>query len=73
MVRNRPFWYAEGVFYTRDGEEYVVAETPVGAVVPELPEEAEELEMGDVPAYELNNAVYQEVEDGYEIIDLLDE
>ena len=73
VVRNRSYWYAEGVFYHKQNEEYVVAETPVGAVVPELPEEAGEIDFSGVTAYELNRAVYQEVEDGYEITELLNE
>ncbi len=73
VVRNRPFWYAQGVFYVKQNEEYIVAETPVGAVVPELPEDAEEIDFSGVTAYELNDAIYQEVDDGYEIIDLLED
>ncbi len=73
VVRSRPYWYAEGIFYTKEQEEYVVAETTVGAVVPELPEDAGEIDFSGVTAYELNNAVYQEVEDGFEVIELLDE
>lgn len=72
VVRNRPYWYAEGVFYEMQGEDYVVAETPVGAVVPELPGEAGEIDMDGVTNYELNNAVYRQVENGYEIIELLE-
>ena len=73
VVRNRPFWYAQGVFYVKQNEEYMVTETPVGAVVPELPEDAEEIDFSGITAYELNDAIYQEVDDGYEIIDLLEE
>ena len=39
VVRGRPYWYAQGVFYLKNNEGYEVTETPVGAVVPELPEE----------------------------------
>ena len=73
VVRNRPYWYAEGVFYQKEGADYIVSETPVGAVVPTVPDESEAFDLEGVPTYELNNAVYQEVEDGYEIIELLDE
>ena len=73
VVRNRPYWYAQGVFYEMQNEEYVVTETPVGAVVPDLPEDAEEIDFSGLTAYELNDAVYKEVDEGYEVIDLLDE
>lgn len=70
VVRNRAFWYAQGVFYVKQNKEYVVIETPVGAVVPELPEDAEEIDFSGLEAYELNDAIYQEVDEGYEIIHL---
>lgn len=73
VVRNRPYWYSEGVFYQKQGEEYEVVDTPVGAVVPELPEDAEEFDFSEVPSYELNNAVYQEVDEGFEIVEILED
>ena len=72
-VRNRPYWYAAGVFYEKQGEDYVVTDTPVGAVVPELPGDAAEIDFSGMTAYELNDAVYREVDQGYEIIDVLEE
>ncbi|MDG1572558.1 DUF6515 family protein [Robiginitalea sp. M366] len=73
VVARKPFWYAQGVFYTREGSEYEVVDAPVGAIVPELPDEAEPLDWDGVSAYELNAAVYREVDNGFEVIDLLDE
>ncbi len=73
VVRNRPFWYAQGVFYVKQNQEYVVTETPIGAVVPDLPEDAEEIDFSGLSAYELNDVIYQEVDAGYEVIDLLED
>jgi hypothetical protein len=73
VLRSRTYWYAEGVFYQKQGEDYIVSETPIGAVVPELPEDAAEIDWAGVSAYELNNAIYQEVDSGYELIDILEE
>lgn len=73
LVRARPYWYAEGVFYKETDGGYEVVPTPVGAVVPELPEEAEALDMDGITTYELNDAIYREVADGYEIIELLED
>ena len=73
VVRSRTFWFAEGVFYKKADDGFEVVPTPVGAVVPELPEEAEAIDMNGLASYELNDAIYREVADGYEIIELLDE
>ena len=68
-----PYHYADGVFYQQFKEEYEVATPPVGAILKELPEDAEEIDFNGVSMYELNQAVYKEVENGYEIIDVLEE
>ena len=73
VVRSRPYWYAEGVYYQKQGEDYIVSDTPVGAVVSELPEDAEAIDWAGVTAYELNDAVYKEIDGGYEVIDILDQ
>lgn len=72
-VHGRAYGYADGIFYQKVDEEYEVAKPPVGAVLRELPEDAEEIDFDGIPAYELNEAIYKAVEDGYEIIDVLDE
>ena len=71
-VRGVRYRYAAGVFYrAQENEEFEVTEAPIGAVVPELPEDASEIDFDGIPAYELNEAVYKAVEDGYEIIDVV--
>ncbi len=72
-VRGTYFMYAEGVFYQQVGEEYEVVPVPIGAVVKELPEDAEEIDFDGISAFELNDAVYKAMEDGYEVIDVLEE
>jgi len=42
-------------------------------VINELPEDAEEIDFDGVTMHELNQAVYKEVENGYEIIEVLEE
>ena len=42
-------------------------------MVSELPEDAEDIDFDGVSAYELNEAIYTAVEDGYEIIEVLEE
>ncbi|MDC6367068.1 MULTISPECIES: DUF6515 family protein [Flavobacteriaceae] len=73
-VRGTAYRYADGLFYQNvDGDEFEVASPPVGAVVESLPDDAEEIDFGGVSAYELNEAIYKAVEDGYEIIDVLEQ
>ena len=73
-VRGARYQYADGIYYQAvDGGEYEVTEPPIGAVLQELPEDAMEMDFDGVPAYELNDAVYKAVEDGYELIDILEE
>ena len=73
VVRGNPYQYADGVFYVATEGEYEVARPPVGAVVSELPEDADEIDFEGVTMHELNQAVYKEVENGYEIIEVLEE
>ncbi len=71
-VRGVRYRYAAGVFYrAQENDEFEVTDAPVGAVVPELPEDATEIDFDGIPAYELNEAVYKAVEDGYEVIDVV--
>ena len=72
-VRGNRYNYADGVFYSEVDGEYEIAEPPVGAIISELPEDAEEIDFEGLTAYELNEAVYKAVEDGYEVIDVLEE
>jgi hypothetical protein len=67
------YHYADGVFYQESNGEYEVAKPPVGAVVANLPEDAEEIDFDGVTMHELNQAVYKEVENGYEIIEVLED
>ena len=72
-VRGAAYAYADGVFYQKAGEEYEIVAPPKGAVVDKLPEDAEEIDFSGISAYELNDAVYSAVEDGFEVIDVLEE
>lgn len=64
--------YADGIYYQQVDNEYEIVEPPIGAVVKALPEDAEEIDFDGVSAYELNDAVYKAIEDGYEVIDVLE-
>ena len=46
---------------------------PVGAVISELPEDAEEIDFEGITTYELNETLYRAIDDGYEVIELLED
>lgn len=73
MVRGSVFYYSAGVFYRNVDEEYEVVAAPVGAVIKDLPEDAEEINFDGITTYELNETLYQAIDDGYEVIELLEE
>ena len=73
VVRGSIYYYSAGLFYRSVDEEYEVVTAPIGAVVEELPEDAIEMDFDGITTYELNETLYQAIDDGYEVIDLLEE
>jgi hypothetical protein len=73
MVRGAVYYYSAGIFYQNVNDEYEVVAAPIGAVVTELPEDAEEMDFEGITTYELNETLYKAIDDGYEVIELLDE
>ncbi|MGB5821170.1 MAG: DUF6515 family protein [Saonia sp.] len=69
MVRGSAYAYTQGVFYQQmeDGAYEIVA-PPTGAIIEQLPEDAEEIDFDGIPTYELNETLYRAIEDGYEVI-----
>lgn len=73
-------FYCAGIFYNLlEGteDEYEVIEPPVGAVVQELPEDAEEVMVDGESYYEYDGALYKKVStddgEGYEVAELIEE
>ena len=64
---NREFFYFNGVFYSTTPviDEYEIIEPPVGAIVSELPYDAEKIEIDDHIYYEYNNIIYKKVNTQY--------
>jgi hypothetical protein len=73
MVRGAVYYYSAGVFYRNVEDQYEVIDAPIGAVVKELPEDAEEMDFNGITTYELNETLYKAIDDGYEVIELLEE
>ena len=65
--------YSEGIFYSENENEFEVITPPKNAVIDELPEEIEEVILGDMTVYELYETLYAETEEGYKVLGTLDE
>ncbi len=56
---NVNYYYNDGVFYILDGNEYVVIEAPIGALVTEIPEDYEEIVVGGETYYKVDNILFK--------------
>lgn len=70
---NRPYIFSSGLFYQQVDDYYELVDAPVGAVVPELPEETEEVLLQDVTAYELYDILYEKTNKGYGVLGSLED
>ena len=80
VIGPRVIFYAGGVFYQeQDGQtdEYEVIEPPVGTIIYNLPEDAEEVTVDGNPYYEYDGVLYQQVstdeDKSYEVACLLND
>lgn len=64
------YHYNNGTYYLKTPEGFVAVQAPVGAQVPDIPKEAEkvEIEGSDKSNYYVAGAFYEENEDGYIVI-----
>ncbi|MBP9987674.1 MAG: hypothetical protein KBT44_07115 [Bacteroidales bacterium] len=56
---NVNYYYNDGVFYILEGNEYVVIEAPIGALVTEIPEDYEEIVVGGETYYKVDNILFK--------------
>ena len=56
---NVNYYYNDGVFYVLDGNDYVVIEAPIGALVSEIPEDYEEIVVGKEKYYKVDNILFK--------------
>lgn len=57
--QNDQYYYQDGVFYTLRNGQYYVIEPPVGALITQLPEDYEEIELNGDTYYQVENALYK--------------
>ena len=55
------YYYAGGAFYVQQGSAFVIAPTPIGVTVPELPPGAVQVSVNGGVAYQFNGIYYQPV------------
>ncbi|WP_157594961.1 DUF6515 family protein [Psychroflexus tropicus] len=76
-LRGTAMIYFQGVYYRTVENGYEVIAPPLGATIPELPDDAEMVEIDGRIYYEHNKALYQLIQtpegDAYEVIGQLDE
>lgn len=53
------YYYEEGVFYTLKNGQYYVIEPPIGALLTQLPEDYEEIELNGNTYYQVENTLYK--------------
>ena len=53
------YYYQDGVFYTLQNGEYRVIEAPIGALVDEIPEDYDEIELGGKTYYQVEDTLFK--------------
>ena len=56
---GQDYYYQDGVFYTLQNGEYRVIEPPIGALVEEIPEDYDEIELGGKTYYQVEDTLYK--------------
>ena len=56
---GQDYYYQDGVFYTLRNGEYCVIEAPIGALVDEIPEDYDEVELGGKTYYQVEDTLFK--------------
>lgn len=56
---NQDYYYDDGVFYIIKNGKYEVIDAPIGALVEQLPEDYEEIELGGETLYQVEDVLYR--------------
>jgi hypothetical protein len=60
--------YESGNYYLKTEDGFVAVQAPVGAEVPEIPKEAEKVEVNNTTNYYYGGAFYEQNKDGYVVV-----
>ena len=66
--REERIYYDDGVFYQQEDRGYAVIAPPLGAIVPDLPDDTYEFSAEGIPYYYYAGVFYTEVENGYQVV-----
>ncbi|MBR5019360.1 MAG: hypothetical protein IKX53_06970, partial [Bacteroidales bacterium] len=56
---NQNYYYQDGVFYTLEDGQYCVIEAPIGAMVDEIPEDYDEVELDGKTYYQVEDVLFK--------------
>lgn len=68
VVASMTYFYDDGVYYVRDGAEYVVIDPPLGAVVRAVPVYYRKVVINGVVYYTADDVYYVRVRSGYQVV-----
>jgi len=74
MWKNRNYFYHYGTYYIKKDQDFESVRAEEGMIVPSLPSElVEEISIDDQNYFELDNVIYQRVEEGYKVVGELED
>jgi hypothetical protein len=66
--QEEEYHYDEGNYYVKTDKGYEVVQAPVGATVNNIPEGADQVQVGDTYNYYYGGAYYDKSEEGYTVV-----
>ena len=66
-VNDRNYHYDQGVYYVKEGDGYKAVNAPIGAKIPDLPDDTQETKVGSKTFYYYMGTFYVEKADGYAV------
>ena len=68
IIAGATYYYAEGEYYQRMGNQYVVTPAPVGAVVTTIPQGYQPVIIDGVTYYTINGVTYMYTPSGFQVV-----
>ncbi|MBF0544296.1 MAG: hypothetical protein HQM08_07680 [Candidatus Riflebacteria bacterium] len=67
-MRGRPYFYDDGIYYEQFGNDYQEIYPPVGIYIPQLPDGATEVIVGNTVYYYVGGTFYLPTDEGFTIV-----
>ena len=68
IVSGVEYYYANGSFYRRFGDAYLVAPAPIGAIVRTIPRDYKPIVIDGITYYIVHGSVYMQTTNGYQVM-----